>query len=156
MGKILRSNASILEVTKPYAKKLIERSYLRKNVLKNMRKDAISMGGRMKLVPKFVYDILHQTAKGKQRIELRHTGFQEINAQLIKSINRVIIGIVISASLIAAAMVLNAPQHIFSFTIDFLGFKGVPLTAILGVIGYVIATILAVWLIIMILRSKKL
>ena len=69
---------------------------------------------------------------------------------------RVIIGLVISASLIAAAMVLNAPQHIFSFTVNFLGFKGVPLTAFLGLIGYVIATILAVWLIIMILRSRKL
>jgi ubiquinone biosynthesis protein len=53
-------------------------------------------------------------------------------------------------------MVLNAPQHIFSFTINFLGLKGVPLTAILGMTGYVIATFLAVWLVIMILRSRKL
>jgi hypothetical protein len=30
------------------------------------------------------------------------------------------------------------------------------LTAILGLTGYIIATLLAVWLIIMILRSKKL
>ena len=114
------------------------------------------MGNHMKMMPKLVHNILDQTAKGKQRIELRHTGFQDINTPLVKSINRVIIGLVISASLIAAAMVLNAPQHIFSFTIDFLGFKEVPLTAILGVTGYVIATILAVWLIIMILRSRKL
>ena len=56
LGKILGSDASILEVTKPYAKKLIERSYLRKNVLKTMRKDAISMGSRMKLIPKLAHD----------------------------------------------------------------------------------------------------
>jgi ubiquinone biosynthesis protein len=68
----------------------------------------------------------------------------------------VIIGLVISASLIAGAMVLNAPQHIFTFTVDLFGFKEVPLTAILGLTGYVIATFLAVWLIIMILRSRRL
>jgi len=124
--------------------------------LRNIGKDTLAMGNHMKMMPKLIHNILDQTVKGKQRIELRHTGFQELNTQLIKSINRVIIGVIISASLIAAAMVLNAPQHIFSFTVDFFGVKGVPLTAILGVTGYVIATILAVWLIIMILRSKKL
>ena len=127
-----------------------------KSALRNIRKDTLAMGNHIKMMPKLIHNILDQTVKGKQRIELRHTGFQEINTQLIKSINRVIIGVIISASLIAAAMVLNAPQHIFSFTIDFLGFQGVPLTAILGLTGYVIATILAAWLIIMILRSKKL
>jgi ubiquinone biosynthesis protein len=156
LGKILGSDASLLEITKPYAKELLKRSYLAKSVLRNIRKDTLAMGNHMKVIPKLVHNILDQTAKGKQRIELRHTGFQEINAPLVKSINRVIIGLVISASLIAGAMVLNAPQHIFSFTVSFFGFKGVSLTAILGLTGYVIATILAIWLIIMILRSRKL
>jgi len=156
LGKILGSDASLLEVTKPYAKELLERSYLSKSILRNIRKDTLAMGGHMKVIPKLVHDILDQTAKGKQRIELRHTGFQDTNTQLVKSINRVIIGIIISASLIAGAMVLNAPQHIFSFTVNLFGIEEIPLTAILGMTGYVIATFLAVWLIIMILRSRKL
>ena len=156
LGKILGSDASLLEVTKPYAKELLKRSYMSKSILRNIRKDTLAMGGHMKVMPKLVHDILDQTAKGKQRIELRHTGFQEINTHLVKSINRLIIGIVISASLIAGAMVLNAPQHISSMTFNFFGFEGVSLIALLGLTGYVIATILAVWLIIMILRSGKL
>jgi ubiquinone biosynthesis protein len=156
LGKILGSDASLLEITKPYAKELLKRSYLAKSVLRNIHKDTLAIGNHMKVMPKLVHNILDQTAKGKQRLELRHTGFQEISAQLVKSINRVIIGVIISASLIAGAMVLNAPQHIFSFTVNIFGFKGVPLTAILGLTGYIIATLLAVWLIIMILRSKKL
>jgi ubiquinone biosynthesis protein len=156
LGKILGSDASILEVTKPYAQKLIERSYQRKNVLKAMRKDAISMGGRMKLIPKFVYDILHQTAKGKQRIELRHNGFEDMSRQFVKGINRLIIGLVISASLIAGAMVLNASQKLFVFTVEFFGGQKISLTALLGVTGYVIASFLGIWLIIMIFRSRKL
>lgn len=156
LGKILGSDASILEVTKPYAQKLIERSCQRKNVLKTMRKDAISMGSRMKLIPKLVHDILHQTAKGRQRIELQHNGFQDMSSQFVKGINRLIIGLVISASLIAGAMVLNASQKLFVFTVNFFGGQKISLTALLGVTGYVFASFLGIWLIIMIFRSRKL
>ena len=156
LGKILGSDASILEVTRPYAKKLIERSYLRKNVLKTMRKDTISMGSRMKMIPKLVHDILNQTAKGKQRIELQHNGFQDMSSRFVKSINRLIIGLVISASLIAGAMVLNASQNLFVFTVNRFGVQQISLTAVLGVTGYVVASCLGVWLIIMIFRSRKL
>jgi len=156
LGKILGSDASILEVTKPYAKKLIERSYQKKDVLKTIRKDAISMGSSMKLIPKLVHDILHQTAKGKQRIELRHNGFQDMSRQFVKGINRLIIGLVISASLIAGAMVLNASQKLFVFTVNFFGTQKISLTALLGMTGYVVASFLGLWLIIMIFRSRKL
>ncbi|NOQ20539.1 MAG: AarF/ABC1/UbiB kinase family protein [Desulfobacterales bacterium] len=156
LGKILGSDASILEVAKPYAKALIKRSYLTKNALKNFRKDTLAMGGHMKSMPKLVHDILKQTAKGKQRIELQHNGFQEVNTQFVKSINRLIVGLVISASLIAGAMVLNAPQNMFLFTAEIFGGQKISLPAILGLTGYFIATVLALWLIVMILRSKKL
>ena len=156
LGKILGSDASLLEVTKPYAKELLKRTYMSKSILRNIRKDTLAIGDHMKVMPKLVHDILDQTAKGKQRIELRHTGFQKINTHLVKSINRLIIGIVVSASLIAGAMVLNAPQHISSITFDLFGLENVPLTAVLGLTGYIIATLLAIWLIIMILRSGKL
>jgi ubiquinone biosynthesis protein len=156
LGKILGSDASLLEVTRPYAKALIKRSYLTKKALKNLRKDTLAMGGHMKSMPKLVHDILKQTAKGKQRIELQHNGFQEINIQLVKSINRLIIALVVSASLIAGAMVLNAPQKMFLFTAEIFGGQKISLSAILGLTGYFIATLLALWLIVMILRSRKL
>ncbi len=156
LGKILGSDASLLEVTKPYAKELLKRTYMSKSILRNIRKDTLAIGDHMKVMPKLVHEILDQTAKGRQRIEIRHTGFQKINTHLIKSINRLIIGIVISASLVAGAMVLNAPQRISSMTFNLFGIENVPLTAVLGLTGYIIATLLAIWLIIMILRSGKL
>jgi ubiquinone biosynthesis protein len=155
LGKILGSDASLLEVTKPYAIELLKRSYLSKNIFKNIRKDVLSIGGQVKMMPKFVHDILEQTAKGKQRIELRHTGFNEVNVQFAKGINRLIVGLVISASLIAGAMVLNAPQKWFMLKVHFFGLREIPVTGVLGLTGYIIATVLAVWLVIMIFRSRK-
>jgi len=124
--------------------------------LKNFRKDTLALGGHMKSMPKLVHDILKQTAKGKQRIELQHNGFEEINVQFVKSINRLIVGILISASLIAGAMVLNAPQKMFLFTFEIFGGQKISLSAILGLTGYFFATVLALWLIVMIFRSRKL
>jgi len=156
LGKILGSDASLLEVAKPYAQKLLQRGYETRKVYKNIRKDILTMGTHFRTMPKLAHDILKQTAKGKQRIELRHDGFQEINTQFVKGFNRLTIGLIISASLIAGAMILNSTQKVFVFTINFLGFHEISLTAILGVTGYVIATILGLWLIYTIFRSRKL
>jgi ubiquinone biosynthesis protein len=42
------------------------------------------------------------------------------------------------------------------FNVEFLGLGPVSLTTILGIVGYVIATVLGVWLIVSIYRSGKL
>ena len=76
--------------------------------------------------------------------------------QFIKGVNRLIIGLVVAASLIAGAMVLNASQKLFEFTINIWGEQTISLTAVLGLVGYVIATLLGLWLIYTIFRSRKL
>lgn len=155
LGKILGSDASLLEVTKPYAKKLIERSYDAQKILKNISREARFMGNYIKFLPKFVHDILKQTAKGKQRIEIRHSGFEQLNTKFEKGINRLTVGLVISASIIAGSLVLNSTQKVIEFPIRFFGVQWISITAILGVAGYTIATILGIWLIISIFRSGK-
>ena len=156
LGKILGSDASILEVTKPYARELLQRGIDARSMLKNMGRDARITGNYMKSVPKFVHDILRQTAKGKQRVEMQHTGFEDLGGQLEKGVNRLTVGMIIAASIIAGAMVLNSGQKILDLTIDFMGLQTLPLTALLGVLGYMVATVLGLWLVLSIFRSGKL
>jgi ubiquinone biosynthesis protein len=66
------------------------------------------------------------------------------------------VGLVLSASILAAALVLNSAQKVLEFEVNILGLKAVSLTAILGITGYVVTTVLGVWLIIAIYRSGKL
>jgi ubiquinone biosynthesis protein len=156
LGKILGSDASILEVTRPYARTLLQRGYDARSLMKNFGRDVRSMGAYMKTMPKYVNDILRQTAKGRQRVELRHEGFERLEEKFEKGVNRFTVGIIISASLIAAAMILNSTQRVVSVTIESLGLRNVSLTALLGICGYVVATVLGVWLIVSIMRSRKL
>lgn len=156
LGKILGSDASLLEVTRPYARQLLQRGIDARSMLKNLGRDARLTGGYMKTVPRYVHDILKQTARGKQAMELRHTGFESLNAGLEKSVNRLTVGMIIAASIIGGAMILNSGQKILEFTVDWLGFQSISLTALLGVMGYVVATVLGLWLVLSIFRSGKL
>jgi len=156
LGKILGSDVSLFAFTRPYARKLLERSREPGRLLKEMGKESRELGRYLRETPKFVYDVLSQVAKGKQRLEVSHSGFNSIERRFEKSVNRLTFGIVISASLLAAALVLNSGQKVLSFQIRLFGEQTVSLTAIFGLLGYFIATLLGLWLIISIYRSGRL
>jgi ubiquinone biosynthesis protein len=161
LGKILGSDASILEVTKPYAKELLQQGYEAQSLLKNAGRDTRLALSSVKDMPKLIHNILRLAAAGKQRIELWHGGFEQMSAQLEKGVNRLTVGMIIAASIIAASiiaasMVLNSSQKVIEFSVSFMGLQTVSLTALLGLIGYLIATILGILLIWSIFRSGKL
>ena len=155
LGKILGSDASLLEITRPYAKALLMRGYDAQKMLRNFGRETRSLAGYLKMMPKVVYDLLRLAASGKHRIEVRHTGFQHIDNKIEKGINRLTVGMVISASLVAASLILNSSQKVMEFSIEFFGTHVVSVTALLGLVGYSMATILGFWLIISIFRSGK-
>jgi ubiquinone biosynthesis protein len=156
LGKILGSDASLLEVTKPYAKRLLQQSYEARKLLRNLDRDLRDLGHTVKTMPQSIQTILRQTAEGRQRLALHHSGFDNLDSRIEKGINRLTVGLVISASLVAAALVLNSTQRLADITVNLFGLKTVPLTALFGLTGYGVATILGVWLIVNIFRSGRL
>jgi len=156
LGKILGSDASILEVTRPFARELLQKGYDARSLFKNVGRDARITGKYVKAMPKLVHDILKQTAGGRQKVELVHSGLEPLNSNVEKGVNRITMGLIISASLLAAAMVLNSSLELFRFDISFLGIRDVSLTAAFGLVGYIVATFLGIWLVLSILRSGRL
>jgi ubiquinone biosynthesis protein len=155
LGKILGSDASLLEVTRPYAKKLLQRGYDAQKMMRNIGKEARTLGGYMKMMPKVIYDVLKTTASGRHRLEVIHSGFQQIDTKIEKGINRLTVGIVIAASLIAASLILNSSQTVIEFSVNLFGVHKISITALLGLTGYTLATFLGFWLIISIFRSGR-
>jgi ubiquinone biosynthesis protein len=156
LGKTLGSDASILTVMKPYARQLLQKGYESRKILRNMGQELRNTGNYLKTAPKLIHDILKQTATGRQVVALRHTGFDQMNQKFERSVNRLVIGLIVSASTIAAALILNSDQTVIQFQVRLLGYQSLSLTAVLGVVGYCIATVLGLWLIISIFRSGKL
>ncbi len=152
LGKILGSDASILEVTRPYARKLVQRGYDAQKLLKNLGRDAKSMGAYLRMMPQFAHAIFKRTAEGKHRIEIRHNGFDPIVGRFERGLNRAVVGLIIAAATIAGSLVLNSPIAVMNITV---GGVTISFTTLLGVTGYCIATLLGLWLIISIFRSGK-
>jgi ubiquinone biosynthesis protein len=155
LGKILGSDASLLEVTRPYAKELLQRGYDAQKLVRNLSREVRATHGYLRGFPKLLHNLLKGLASGKQPFEIRHRGFQEIPVRIERGINRLTVGLVISASLIAGSLVLNSSQKLLEFTVNFYGQHTVSITAVLGLLGYTLATLLGFWLIISIFRSGK-
>jgi len=114
------------------------------------------MAGHLQSMPESISGIIANAAANKLSMEIRHTTSFKIQQTMEKLINRLIVGIVIAASTISAALILNSSQKLLDIDFGFAGFPEISLTGLLGVTGYVIATFLGLWLIISILRSGRL
>jgi ubiquinone biosynthesis protein len=156
LGKILNSDANILEVTRPYAEKLVQQGYDTHKLFKTIGRETRTLGQYARRMPRYVNDILRQAATGEYHLEFRHRGFENFDQKIEKGINRLTVGAVISASTIAASLILNSSQKVIEFTLPIFGGPVVSVTSVLGITGYIIATLLGIWLIVSILRSGRL
>ena len=156
LGKILDSQASLLEVTRPYARNLLQRGYEAQKILKNVGREIKEAGNYLRWMPKLSHTIFKRLAQGQHRLELEHGGLEQASKKFETGLNRLTLGLVISASIIAASLILNASQSVMTFEISLLGGQTISLTELLGLIGYCIATVLGLWLIFSIIRSGKL
>jgi len=152
LGKILGSDASILEVTKPYAKKLVQRGYDARNLLKGLGRDAKGLGASLQMMPRLAHAILKRTAEGRHRLEILHSGLDPIAGRFERGLNRAVVGLLIAASTIAGSLLLASPITLMTISVGGATFS---LTTLLGLAAYGIASLLGLWLIIAILRSGK-
>lgn len=155
LGKILGSDASLLEVTRPYAKRLLQKGYEAHKVFKNVGRDAKLFGGYLRQVPHLAHGLFKRLATETPQVEISHTGLEEPTKKFENSINRLTLGLVTAASLIAASLILNSTRKVLIFEVDFFGPQTLSVTDVLGFSGYIIATFLGLWLVFSIIRSGK-
>ena len=65
LGKILGSDASILEVTRPFAKKLLQRGLNTQSMLRNLDREGRKLSGYTRSIPKHLNDILRADRGGQ-------------------------------------------------------------------------------------------
>lgn len=155
LGKILGSDASLLQVMKPYAKELVIETTDTSRLFGSPEKHARFAGQLVRTAPGLLMDILKKTAEGKQGVTIQHTGFEEIVKRSEQGLNRLTIGIVLAASILAAALVLNAPVEMIPINVTLLQDTPISITSLFGLLGYGIATLLGIWLIFSIIRSGR-
>jgi ubiquinone biosynthesis protein len=136
---------NIIEYARPYARKVLTRSIdPAREVLELAKaaKDAVSLA---KHVPVDMREILSKIRKDEVNIGFEHKGLERFITELDRSSNRLSFAVVIAALIVGSSMVFRTGVGPTFF--------GYPM---LGLVGFLLASILGLWLLFGIVRSGRL
>lgn len=144
LARLLYPDVNILDEGGPYAEKLYKEKYNPRTVISNAVSTAIDYNELFQKFPAQAEQILKKVIDDKVRIEFVHKGLEDFMGEMDRSSNRLTFGIIIGALVVGSSLVIaseTAPK--------IAGY------AALGVLGFLVASFLGLWLAIQIIRSGK-
>ncbi len=145
IGEKLDPEFNLFELLVPYAQKTMLESI---NPLNTYRKTfrTIEQGAAlMNDLPEDLKFLMNKLKNDKLKLNLEHLGIEKLSRDIDKSSNRLSFSLIIAALIIGSSLIIREGSGPTIF--DYPAF---------GIIGYSLASILGIWLIISILRSGKL
>ena len=145
VGKKISPDFNAVAQAKPFVERLVKERYSTKNIVRGVKGFLKGLYILTNLLPRDLTIILNKIKKGTLHIEFEHRGLEDLISQMDKVSNRIAFSLVIAALIIGSSIVIQINKGP-----TFLDFP------ILGVLGFVTAGIMGLWLAISILRSGKL
>ena len=136
---------NIIEHLKPYVKQLLERKYSPKQLVKVATEIFTAYSILLKNLPGDIVPILKKIRQGKLKVEFEHKGLDNLISQGERSTNRLSFSLIIAALIIGSSLIMQTEKGPF-----LLGFPS------LGIIGFLVAGILGIRLVIAMMRAKNL
>jgi ubiquinone biosynthesis protein len=134
----------LIEALKPYARRSGLRDLEPKQVLRNVRNAVLGASDLASKLPEDVNAVLTKFRQGKFQVRVHHEHLETLTKTLDKSSNRVSFALIIAALLVASSLLVAQEGMVLGL----LSFQT------MGVVGYVIAAIIGIWLVISIIRSR--
>lgn len=144
LARLLYPEVNIIEESEPYAKKLFLE---RMSPVEVLKRSAGVLSDYKEFLEKFPSQsgrIMQKAIDDKLRIEFVHKGLEDFMGEVDRSSNRLTLGLIVAALVVGSSLVIAseaAPTVL-----------GVPA---LGLAGFLIASILGLWLALQIIRSGK-
>ena len=145
IGYELDPDFDFIAVAKPYVRAMMMRKLDPGKQLKeavNLLTEFIEL---FKAMPGDVDTILTKLKTGQLCIKFEHQGLEKPVVELDKSSNRISFSLIIAALIVASSLLVHSSKGPL--------LMGLPL---FGILGYLIAAVLGLWLVVAILRSGKL
>lgn len=133
-------NFNIAKSAQPFIKKLMLKSLKPKRILKQGLETSIRYKDLLEKFPAKASRILDKLEKGKIEIDIEDTDIKKLTVEMGRSSNRVAYGVVIASLVIGSSITLAVSD-------------GNPVS-IIATVGYILATILGIILVISILNDK--
>jgi ubiquinone biosynthesis protein len=145
LARKLDPEFEIISLAKPYVRKLMLRRLNINKIAYEGVKTLRDLYDLLKVLPRELELLLRKLKRGHFTIELQDRGLQNLILEIDRSSNRIAFSLIIAALIVGSSLILSlktGPQ-----------FLGYPL---FGMLGYIFAGILGIWLVIAILRSGRL
>jgi len=145
IGLELDPDFNLAEVAKPYAQNLIlERKSPQRLILKLLNDLAELYNNLIILIPRQLSKTLKKMEEGVFKLEFQHRGLENLITALDRSTNRLSYSLILAAIIIGSSLIMQTDKGP-----HFMGFP------VIGVLGFIIAAILGLGLVIIIIRSGK-
>ena len=140
----LYPEVNIVELAKPYAQELVRKRYTPKNILKKVLYTAQDLSRLFTKLPGSLSDILRLLQQGRMRIAFEHRNLEGLIRTIDTASRRLSFSFIIAALIIGSSTIMATKIEPLLF--------GYP---IIGILGFLFAGILGIWLVINILRSGR-
>ncbi|MBN1894704.1 phosphotransferase [bacterium] len=145
IARTLDPEFDMFSMAKPYAARLITGRYDIRRLLKKGSQMAGDFAEMMNDLPYDIQQILAKIRSGELGINLHHQGFSNLIREMDRSTNRLSFSLIIASLIIASSLIIHSQKGPYLF--------GVPA---FGLVGFTLAGILGLWLVVAIIRSGKL
>jgi ubiquinone biosynthesis protein len=144
IGYRLDPEFNLMDHVEPFARQLIGEQFGPINIARESAAAAVNYATLLRDIPAEARDLLHLVKVGRLRIEFEHRGLNPVFRKMDQVVNRVVFGLVLASLVIGSSIVVlsNIPPKLY----------GLPL---IGVAGFLAAGIMGFWLLVSMVRNKK-
>lgn len=146
INRQLNPDWNLTEAVRPYISRAVREELRVEELLMDSYRALIDAKSFLFKLPEYLNQLFRKSVEGSLRVEFRHRGLEELEHRLDRVANRLAFALIVGALIIGSSLVLVANQGPTSFW-------GLP---ILGIVGYAVSSIFAMWLLISISRSGRL
>ncbi|MGF7186711.1 ubiquinone biosynthesis protein [Desulfitispora alkaliphila] len=141
--KNLNSNLSVVEMAEPMTKDLFKKRYNAKYIRRQLVNSAYDLTQSMISIPRQLQSVFTLIEDGELRVKIEHKKLVPLLKQLNIISNRIALSIVLASIIIGSSLIARRTEDSFILQI------------LIPEIGFVVAFVLGLWLIISILRSGR-
>ncbi|MEA1979481.1 MAG: AarF/UbiB family protein [candidate division Zixibacteria bacterium] len=144
IGRLLHPDFDMVSEVRPYVSRIIYRRYDPRRRFKDILNVFDDFSNLVEELPQGVRDTLRKINAGKLHIQFEHRNLENLSREINQSSSRISSAVIIAALIIGSSLVMQVPVGP-----NFLGFP------LLGVLGYLVASVLGLILLWSIFRSKR-
>ncbi|MCK4518603.1 MAG: hypothetical protein KAU12_00650 [Candidatus Omnitrophica bacterium] len=145
IGRKLDPDFNMVARTKPFMEKLIKQRYSPKRIAREIKRLARGLYAFTSSLPRDLSLVLGKMKKGTLIVEFEHKGLENLILQMDKVSNRIAFSLIIASLIVGSSIIMQTNKG--PLFLDF---------PVLGILGFLFAGLMGLWLAIAILRSGKL